>query len=187
MTRDDPGGLTVRLRIEPLRADHAPLLFDALADAAIYTYIPDERHSSVDSLARRYAFLACGAPEDVEEVWLNWALQRIDTGAYIGTLQATVLPDARAFMGYVLTPSTWGHGFAKEACRWLVGELQCRYAVDEILATVDTRNLRSQRVLERLGFDRIGTAPAEIRGEATMDLRYRLAHGRAARRVRVPA
>jgi RimJ/RimL family protein N-acetyltransferase len=179
VTRDDLGGLTARLRIEPLRANHAPLLFDALADAAIYTYISDERHASVDSLARRYALLECGAPEGVKEIWLNWALQRIDTGAHIGTLQATVLPRSRAFIGYVLTPSCWNQGFATEACRWLVGELQSRFAVGEILATVDTRNLRSARLLEHLGFDRIGTAPAEIRGEATKDFRYRLRRGSA--------
>ena len=174
MTRDDPGGLTARLRIEPLRAGHAPLLFDALDDGAIYTYISDERHASVASLARRYAFLECGAPEGAFEVWLNWALQRIDTGAYIGTLQATVVPDSRAYIGYVLTSSAWGQGFAREACRWLVGELRSRFVVDEIVATVDTRNLRSVRLLEDLGFERIGTAPSEIRGEATTDFRYRL-------------
>ena len=174
MTRADTGGLTKRLRIEALRADHAPLLFDALDDAAIYTYIPDERHPNVGSLARRYAFLECGAPDGVEEVWLNWALQRIDTGAYIGTLQATIVPEARAYIGYVLTPSAWGQGFAREACRWLVGELESAFAVDEIVATVDTRNLRSARLLEDLGFVRVGTAPAEIRGEPTTDFRYRL-------------
>jgi ribosomal-protein-alanine N-acetyltransferase len=183
VTRDDLGALTARLRIEPLRAGHAPLLFDALADAAIYAYIPDERHAIVDSLARRYALLECGAPDGAFEVWLNWALQRLETGAYIGTLQATVMLDSRAYIGYVLTPSAWGRGFAAEACRWLVGELQGRYAVDEILATVDTRNLRSVRLLERLGFELIGIAPAEIRGEATTDSRYRLA---AKRSVDVP-
>jgi ribosomal-protein-alanine N-acetyltransferase len=179
VTSDDPCGLTARLRIEPLRADHAPLLFDALADVAIYTYISDERHASVGSLAQRYAFLECGAPEDALEVWLNWALARIDTGAYVGTLQATVLSDSRAFIGYVLTPPAWGLSFAREACRWLVGELQSVYGVDEILATVDTRNLRSVRLLEHLGFERIGTAPSEIRGEATTDFRYRLGRPRA--------
>ena len=177
MTRDESGALTARLRIEPLSARHAALLFDALADAAIYTYIPDERHASVPSLARRYTCLESGAPEGALEVWLNWALQRVDTGAYIGTLQATVMLDSRAFIGYVLTPTVWGQGFATEACRWLVSELQNRFAVDEILATVDTRNVRSQRLLEHLGFDRIGTAPAEIRGELTSDFRYRLRHG----------
>jgi RimJ/RimL family protein N-acetyltransferase len=174
VTGEGACGSTARLRIEPLRADHAPLLFDALADPRIYTYIPDERHASVDTLARRYAFLECGAPDDVTEIWLNWALQRIDTCAYIGTLQATIVPDSRAYIGYMLTPSEWRRGFGTEACRWLACELQQRFAVDEIVATVDTRNAASVRLLERLGFDRIGTAPAEIRGEATTDFRYRL-------------
>jgi ribosomal-protein-alanine N-acetyltransferase len=172
--------LTARLRIEPLRASHAPLLFDALADARIYTYVPDEAHATVDSLARRYAFLECGAPAGVSEVWLNWALRRIDTGAYIGTLQATVTPASHASIGYVLTPSAWRHGFATEACGWLLAALQKHFVLDEIVATVDVRNLRSLRVLERLGFHCIGTEPAEIRGEATTDFRYRLGCGRAA-------
>jgi len=187
VTRDNPGALTARLRIEPLCPDHAPLLFDALADEAIYSYIPDAPHPSVDSLARRYALLECGAPEGAGEVWLNWALQRSDTGAYIGTLQATVVPESRAFIGYVLTPSAWGRGYAREACRWLVDELQTRYAVDEILASVDARNLRSARLLEHLGFERIGAAAAEIRGEITTDFRYRLGRGAPARRVTPPA
>ena len=172
-----PAALTARLRIEPLRSNHAPLLFDALADSRIYTYVPDEVHTSVESLTRRYAFLERGAPEGVREVWLNWALQRVNDAAYIGTLQATVVPDSHAHIGYVLTPSAWGHGFATEACRWLVAALQRRFVLNEILATVDVRNARSLRVLERLGFQCIGTEPAEIRGETTTDFRYRMGCG----------
>ena len=172
--------LTARLRIEPLRASHAPLLFDALADARIYTYVPDEVHGTVDSLARRYAFLERGAPAGIGEIWLNWALQRIDTAAYIGTLQATVTPDSHASIGYVLAPSAWGQGFATEACRWLVSALQTHFVLNEIQATVDVRNQRSVRVLERVGFHCTGSGPAEIRGEATTDFRYRLDCGQAA-------
>jgi ribosomal-protein-alanine N-acetyltransferase len=172
--------LTARLRIEPLRSSHAPLLFDALADARIYTYVSDDIHTTVDSLTRRYAFLERGAPAGLGEVWLNWVLQRVDTAAYIGTLQATVTPDSHASIGYVLAPSAWGQGFATEACRWLLAALQKRFVLDEILATVDVRNLRSLRVLERLGVDCTGTEPAEIRGEATQDFRYRLGCRRAA-------
>jgi ribosomal-protein-alanine N-acetyltransferase len=172
-----PAAQTARLRIEPLRTSHAPLLFDALADARIYAYVPDEMHATVDSLTRRYAFLERGAPPQVDEVWLNWALQRIDAGAYIGTLQATVTPDSHASIGYVLTPSAWGQGFATESCRWLLATLQRRFVLNEILASVDVRNLPSLRVLERLGFNCIGTEAAEIRGEPTSDFRYRLGCG----------
>ena len=173
----DQPAQTERLRIEPLQARHAPLLFDALADARIYSYIPDEMHASVDSLARRYAFLEQGAPPAAGEVWLNWALQRIDTSAYIGTLQATVIADSHAFVGYVLSPAAWGQGFATEACRWLVRDLQNRFVLTEIRASVDVRNHASRRVLEHLGFDCAGTEAAELRGEATTDLRYRLRCG----------
>src|SRR6185436_15552722 len=124
-----PVAQTARLRIEPLRTSHATLLFDTLADARIYAYVPDEMHATVDSLAQRYAFLERGAPPGVDEVWLNWALQRVDTGAYIGTLQATVTPDSHASIGYVLTPSAWGQGFATEACRWLLGALRDRFVL----------------------------------------------------------
>ncbi|MEO8305698.1 MAG: GNAT family N-acetyltransferase [Betaproteobacteria bacterium] len=172
--------LTARLRVEPLRSTHAPLLFPALADPRIYAYVPDEVHATQDSLGKRYAFLERGAPPGVTDVWLNWALQRKDSAAYIGTLQATVTPDSHAYIGYVLCPTAWGQGFATEACRWLVAALQRRFVLGEILATVDVRNLPSIRVLERIDFRCIGTEPAELRGAATTDYRYRLACGSAA-------
>jgi RimJ/RimL family protein N-acetyltransferase len=170
-----------------LQSRHAPLLFAALSDPRIYEYIPDEAHATVESLAQRYAFLEAGAPAGVvREVWLNWAVQRIDTAAYVGTLQATVLPDSHASIGYVLTPSAWGCGFAIEACRWLLGELRECFVLQEIRATVDVRNHRSVRILERLGFQLIGTEPAEIRGVATTDFRYRLGSEQAVRGARRP-
>jgi len=167
--------LTARLRLEPLRATHAPLLFPVVADPRNYEYIPDEIHPTVEALARRYALLERGAPADATDVWLNWALVRLDIGAYVGTLQATVVPSSHAHIGYVLGPPARGHGFATEACRWLVAALQRNYDITEIRATVDVRNLRSARVLERVGFRCVGTEPAELRGEATADYRYRLA------------
>jgi RimJ/RimL family protein N-acetyltransferase len=105
---------THRLHVEPLRSVHAPLLFPALADPRIYLYVPDDVHPTVDSLTSRFARLERGAPVESEEVWLNWVLQRMDTSAYIGTLQATVTPDSHAYIGYVLGPPAWGHGFATE-------------------------------------------------------------------------
>jgi ribosomal-protein-alanine N-acetyltransferase len=176
--RSSAAATTVRLRIEPLCAAHAPLLFPVLADPRIYTFVPEAAHPSVASLTQRYGRLEAGAPAESNEVWLNWALQRIDTLAYIGTLQATVTLGLNAHIGYVLAPPAWGQGFATEACTWLVAELRKRFAVDDILATVDVRNARSIRVLERLGFGCIGTEAAELHGASTTDFRYRL-DGRA--------
>ena len=166
--------ITARLRIEPLCAAHAPLLFPALADPRIYAYVPETAHPSVASLARRHACLEAGAPAESNEVWLNWALRRTDTREYVGTLQSTVTPGVRAYIGYVLAPPAWGQGFATEACNWLVTELRTRFDIGEVLATVDVRNRRSIRVLERLGFGCAGVETAELHGESTTDYRYRL-------------
>jgi RimJ/RimL family protein N-acetyltransferase len=166
---------TARLAIEPLCAAHAQLLFPLLADARLYTYVPDTARASISELFERFDTLERGAPPGSVEVWLNWLLTRRDDGAAIGTLQATVTPGVRAWLGYTLTPAAWGQGFASEACAWLVADLPARYGVSEILASVDVRNAKSIALLERLRFARVGTEAAELRGESTTDYRYRLA------------
>jgi RimJ/RimL family protein N-acetyltransferase len=173
---DPPGdvALTERLAITPLRAAHAPLLYPLLADARLYRYVPDAARACVADLWRRFEELEHGPPPGEDEHWLNWVLLGPDGGAPAGTLQATVTPDARAWIGYVLVPSAWGQGYATEACTWLVGELAARHGVREILASVDVRNVKSVAVLERVGFERVAMHAAELRGEATTDFVYRV-------------
>lgn len=170
-----------RLRFEALRESHAAVLFDALCADRIYRYLPDRPPASPEELARRFAALARGAPREAAQVWLNWAIARRDTYAWIGTLQATILPDragrgACALIGYVLTPAVWGRGLGTEAVRWLVEELARRFALDRLIATVDVRNQASVRLLERVGFVRVGAEPADLLGEATTDFRYELTY-----------
>jgi [ribosomal protein S5]-alanine N-acetyltransferase len=172
---DEARALTARLAIEPLRADHATLLFPVLADPRLYTYVPDAAKASVGLLFQRFQELAQGAPPGDNKVWLNWVLLRRDDGAAIGTLQATVVPGSHAWIGYSLAPSQWGQGLATEAVAWLVAELPARYRMHEILASVDVRNAKSIALLERVGFARVATEAAELHGEPTTDYRYRLA------------
>lgn len=171
----DAAALTTRLAIEPLRADHAERLFPVLADARLYAYVPDEAKASVEALFQRFEALARGAPEGEGEIWLNWVLLRRDSGEAIGTLQATVVPGAHAWIGYMLAPAHWGQGFATEAVAWLVAELPMRHRIGAIQASVDVRNARSIALLERLGFTRVATEAAELRGEPSTDFLYRLA------------
>jgi len=152
-------------------------LFPLLADPRLYTYAPDTTRASIGALLERFEALERGPPEGEPERWLNWVLLRLDTGAPIGTLQATVTPGSHAWIGYSLSPSAWGQGFATEAGAWLVAELPLRYQLREILASVDVRNAKSIAVLERLGFARVGTGPAELNGEPSVDHRYRLGCG----------
>lgn len=172
---NDSRARTARLAIEPLRAAHAPMLFPLLADPRQYTYVPDAARASVAELWQRFEQLERGPGPDANEIWLNWVLMRLDNGAPVGTLQATVTPGAHAWIGYSLAPPAWGQGYASEACAWLVAELPARHGVGEILASVDVRNAKSIALLERLGFACVATEAAELHGEPSTDFRYRLA------------
>ena len=172
----DAPALTSRLSIVPLRAAHAPLLFAHLADPRQYAYVPDAARASVAELWQRFADLERGAPPGSGERWLNWVISLRADGAPLGTLQATVVPArGRAWIGYALFTHSWGQGYATEGCAWLAAELAQRHAVRELLASVDTRNAKSIALLERLGFERVATAPATLNGKQTTDHRYRLA------------
>ena len=62
-----------------------------------------------------------------------------------------------ADFAFVFAPEHWGRGIATEACRAALPRLS-GFAVRTVFATVDSRNSRSIRLLERLGF---GEVPPE--------------------------
>lgn len=142
---------TERLVLETLERRHAHLLFDVLSDSAIYEYIPQDPPKTIEKLAERYAQLEVGHSTSRDEVWLNYALRKRESGTYVGTVQATVA-GTRAHIAYELGPLYWGQGLASEAVRALIEHLRSAFGVDVIRAETDTRNERSGALLERLGF-----------------------------------
>jgi [ribosomal protein S5]-alanine N-acetyltransferase len=86
-------------------------------------------------------------------------LREGDAGA-IGVVQSTVQADRRAWVAYQVAHAQWGQGIATEATRAMVEHLIAHYAVTQCMATVDWRNERSWRLLERLGFARADAAQA---------------------------
>ena len=152
---------TERLRIEPLTAAHAAAMLPVLSDERLYRYMPAQRHDTVESLAARYRRLEAG-PADPDERWLNACLFRIDTGAAIGYVQATVLRRARvALVAYVLAPGHWGHGYANEGLRWLLGHLAAGGEVDVARAQIDDRNAASIALVARASRPASSTSPED--------------------------
>lgn len=145
---------TPRLYLEPVRRDHAPLLFETLSDETIYSYIPTDPPSSVAQLESRFERLASRHSPEGFEVWLNWAIRLKTKSRYAGLVQATIRPDGEALLAYELNQAYRGQGFAAEACREVIAELCGHYGVTFLTAYVDTRNAPSIRLLERLGFSR---------------------------------
>jgi RimJ/RimL family protein N-acetyltransferase len=137
-----------------VRRQHAPLLFEVLSDESIYRYIPQEPPESEAYLAARFGRLEARQSPDGLERWLNWAIRLKATNSCAGLVQATVRQDGQALLAYELNQAFRGQGFAREACAAVLEELNGYYGVTTWMAYVDTRNMPSIRLLERLGFIR---------------------------------
>ena len=162
------GGGPARMRIlrtddlvlEPQVAAHAPEMFELLSDPVLSEYLDSPPPPNVGWLTERFAKLETRLSGDGREHWLNWVVRapvqgqvgRAPGRGLVGFVQATVCPDGSANVAYVLGRGFWGHGWATQATAAMLRELADHYAVRRAFATVDKRNLRSIRLLERLAF-----------------------------------
>jgi GNAT superfamily N-acetyltransferase len=119
--------------LEPRLAEHAGEMFVVLGDPAIYEH-ENEPPASAEWLRARFARLESRRSPDGEQLWLNWVVR------------------LRAAIAYVLASKYWGRGLAAEACQAMIAELAERYGVRTVYAVFKRRNVRSARLLERLGF-----------------------------------
>src|SRR5215813_4152156 len=138
------------LSLEPQIAAHAEEMFVVLSDPAIYEY-ENKPPQSVEWLRERFARLEARTSPDRREQWLNWVI-RLPTSELAGYVQATVHPGGRAAIAYELSSRYWGRGLALQAVQAMMTELIERYHVRSMTAVLKRENLRSLRLLERLGF-----------------------------------
>ncbi len=169
--------VTARLRLRQWRdTDRAP--FAAMnADPRVREFFPTlmtsaESDAMVDICQRH-----------IEERGFSfWAVERRDTGAFVGmtglSIPGDALPCAPCVeIGWRLAHAHWGQGYASEAAR---GALQVGFeelGLDEIVSFTAVPNVRSAAVMERLGMQPDGRFehPAIPAGHALREhLLYRL-------------
>ena len=139
------------LRLEPQHQSHATEMFVVLSDPAIYAFENDPP-PSVEFLQMRFARLESAISPDGQEHWLNWVI-RLPSSELIGYVQATVsVPGQAAAIAYILHSRYWGRGLASAAVVLMIDELVERYGVTRLNAILKSRNDRSRRLLERMGF-----------------------------------
>jgi RimJ/RimL family protein N-acetyltransferase len=141
---------TGSLTLEPQTAAHAEEMFAVLSDPAIYEY-ENQPPPSVEWLRARFTKLESRLSADGQDQWLNWVI-RLPTSELIGYVQATVHPDDRAAIAYELSSTYWGRGLARQAVQAMISELVEHYRVRRLSSVLKRGNLRSMRLLERLGF-----------------------------------
>lgn len=150
------------LVLEPLVVEHAHAMFEVLREPALYRYLDAPAPPSVDHLRSVYARQQGRRSADGTQIWLNWVV-RPAGGDPIGFVQATITAAQTAWVGFVFASAQWGRGHAFAAMQAMLAHLGSVYGVESWLATVEAQNLRSIRLLERLGF-RTG-AGADAQGQ----------------------
>lgn len=146
--------VTPRLHLRQWRAaDRAP--FAALnADPRVMEHFPStlDRAAS-DAIAERCEALIA------ERGWGFWAVERRDSGDFIGFVGLNVPTAALPFapcveIGWRLAHGAWGQGLASEAARAALTTGFETLGLVEIVSFTALSNRRSQAVMERLGMRR---------------------------------
>jgi RimJ/RimL family protein N-acetyltransferase len=103
--------------------------------------------------------------------WLNhwsrfkfglWAVEERESGKFIGRVGLMRHDDWTASahdaeVGWTLAQSAWGRGYATEAARAALGWAQARPQLNAIISITKPDNVRSRRVMEKLGLAYAGT------------------------------
>jgi ribosomal-protein-alanine N-acetyltransferase len=161
------------LLFEWLDEAHAEGLYEGFSDAELSRFTTEKPPESLEDLRREFAALNAGPPPGNPEIWMNWVILHSGLHAPVGTVQATIFANGSLWIGYKVVRSAWGRGIATAAVQWLLQELAPHYPQRSVFAAVDTRNVASQRVMNKCGFDYLRSEPAEIRGKSTLDYIYR--------------
>jgi RimJ/RimL family protein N-acetyltransferase len=142
---------TERLLLRPWRDDDLEPFAQLNADPAVMEHFPSllDREQS-DAMAERIrAYL------DREDHGL-WAVEVPGVAPFIGFcgLQRPAFMQDSVEVGWRLAHAHWGKGYATEGARACVEYGFTKMGLDEIVSMVVPRNVRSQRVMEKLGMTR---------------------------------
>jgi aminoglycoside 6'-N-acetyltransferase len=116
--------------------------------------------------------LAPGTPG----TWFQFAVGLAASNALVGDVALRTLgaEPRQAELGFSFAPAQQGRGYATEAVRAVVDYAFGRLAMHRVFSRTDARNLRAQRLLERLAFRREGELRESVwfKGEWATDFLY---------------
>jgi ribosomal-protein-alanine N-acetyltransferase len=153
---------TERLILRPFAAQDAAAFYRLNGDPEVMRWLPKDEVFATEAEALQFVqhYLAASA----NWPFARWAVTEKKTGDFLGWSGLRELPDGEVDLGYRLLREHWGLGYATES-----GRAWVRYGFEQaglpsIIARTARGNLRSQRTLEKLGFQLEGTFRDEEEG-----------------------
>jgi len=145
---------TERLILRPWRDEDIEAWVDLCADERVMEFYP----STIDRAeSERTAYRLRELHERDGYGW--WVVQTRSVPTFIGVIVLQRVPFEAAFtpafeIGWRFIASEWGKGYATEGARAALKFAFEQLEWDEVVAMTSTLNLRSRRVMERLGMTR---------------------------------
>ncbi|MBI1357805.1 MAG: GNAT family N-acetyltransferase [Acidobacteria bacterium] len=141
---------TPRLRLRSwTEADLPALHRKVFGDPAVMVF-----SNGVKTLEQVRDWIAADQARGVEQGFSHWAVERKSDDAFIGLCGLKLQPLAEGSypeVGYRLERAAWGRGLATEAAGGVLQWAWTHTRYPEIIALIHPENLRSVRVVQKLG------------------------------------
>lgn len=145
---------TERLILRGLVPAEAEAVFTGwTGDPVVAEYMPWTPHESVEETRKWLEGVEKARRENLRRY--VWGIVRKDTGLPIGDISVNFDDDDERHpgeVGYALSRSAWGHGYATEALRAVMEFLRLQVGAQVLVGKVCKTNVASMAVVERCGF-----------------------------------
>ncbi|HXQ45031.1 MAG TPA: GNAT family N-acetyltransferase [Caulobacteraceae bacterium] len=146
---------TERLRLRPLNPGDARAVHLMMSDAEVMAYWDVGR---VEDPAVTGDIVQRQLAEAAADRAAHWAMERLSDRVFVGVCDLSEIDrrHARAEVGFMVGRAFWGEGYTFEAMHAVIAHAAQVLRLRRLQARTHIGNVRSIRLLERLGFKREG-------------------------------
>lgn len=165
---------TARLSVEMMRPQHAAALAEYRSHPEVARYQDWETPFTIE-MAERLIAGQVQLDGPANDDWVQLVV--LADGRPIGDVAVGIHDNGQqATIGYTVTPTEQGRGYATEAVGAVIDSLFDEAHLHRVVAGIDPQNIASRRLLDKLGFRYEGRAVQStfVRGEWVDDDRFAL-------------
>ena len=146
---------TSRLTLRPLEAGDAEDLHALMSDVEVMAFWDWE---AIEDIVFTRTVLQSQLDAMAQDRARHWAMLRLEDGVFLGCCDVSDIDrwHHRAEIGFMIGRAYWGDGYALEALRAVVDHAAVSLRLRRLSARTHLGNVRSVRLLERLGFHEEG-------------------------------
>ncbi len=146
---------TERLNLRPLEAEDAAAIHLMMSDAEVMAFWDSE---VIDDPALTLDVVERQLDEAARDEARYWTMQLAADGGFLGLCDLSEIDrrHSRADVGFMVARRYWGGGYTFEAMHAVIGHAAQGLRLKRLQARTHLVNVRSMRLLDRLGFKREG-------------------------------